>query len=602
MSRKRLASSRDLWIVMGVALVARLVYFFINSRTNPAFDFLIMDSMHIDRWARAIAAGDAGNAVYFRGPLVPYLIAALYKMGAGVAGTVLFNHIAGVATCAFVWLLAREYFSRAVALTAGLVAALYWPLIYFEGEVLIEPVFITLVALTLWRLARAMVGPTAMRLAIAGACLGLAALARPTILALLPVLPFAFAAARASGSRASWLRPSLIVTAVCAAVLVPATVHNYRAGHALFPVTWSGSVNFYIGNNALSDGRSSMLPGSETNWMGGDDEAVAVASRAAGDSLGVAATSRFYSDQALEFFAQHPREAVRLTAKKIQMFWEGPERSNEKFIYFFWDRFGLGRFPMPGFWLVAPLALAAMVRLWSRRRELSLLYLFVLAYSIGVIAFFVVARYRLPIVPVLIVFAAWAAVDLADALRARRWKTAIPALIAFLVAFVIVNVSYPEFSSRRDSHMAISHYTLAGAYSERGNDDAALVELVYARDAFERAPSRYYAGVAQDIYFKLGTALYQRNKCSEAIKTLGQVSGTDPRAHQARVMFAECCEKTGRFHEAGKAYEQTLQVDPNNVTALRGLIRCLESTGQWDRAADARKRLPPDEPDDAGPD
>ena len=49
------------------------------------------------------------------------------------------NHLAGTLTCGLVWLLAREYFSRAVALTAGLFAALYWPLIYFEGEVLIEP-------------------------------------------------------------------------------------------------------------------------------------------------------------------------------------------------------------------------------------------------------------------------------------------------------------------------------------------------------------------------------------------------------------------------------------------------------------------------------
>ena len=134
-----------------------------------------------------------------------------------------------------------------------------------------------------------------------------------------------------------------------------------------------------------------------------------------------------------------------------------------------------------------------------------------------------------------------------------------------------MNASYPDFLRRRPTHIAISHYTLAGAYSERGDNDGALVELFEARAAFERAPSRYYAGIAQDVYFKLGTLLYDRGRCAEAIKVLGQIQPSDPRAYQARLMFAACCEKTGRFSEAGKAYELTLKVEPDNLEALEGL-------------------------------
>ncbi len=590
MKQPRSIFTRDLGIVLGVALVVRLVYFFINWRTNPAFDFLIMDSLHIDEWARAIAAGHPGDAVYFRGPLVPYLFALVHKMGGGIAGVVLLNHVAGTLTCGLVWLLAREYFGRAVALTAGLLAALYWPLVYFEGEVLIEPVFITLTVLSLWRLARAAASPTLARVAVAGACVGLAALARPTILVLLPALPFVFAAGERRASARSWLRPSLVAIAACAVVLIPSTVHNYRAGRAIVPVAWSGGLNFYIGNNSEADGRSAMIPGATTPWMGGDAEALAIASQQAGDSLTAAQASRFYRGRALDFIAAQPAAAAKLVAKKLYMFWEGPERSNEKYIYFFWDEFGLGRVPMPGFWLVSPLALAGMIRLWPRRRELALLYLFVLAYMVGVVAFFVVARYRLPVVPVLIVFAAWSAVEIGSAWRARRAAWPLVALVAAL--FVAVNASYPDFLRRRPTHVAISHYTLAGAYSERGDQDHAMVELMEAHDAFLRAPSRYYAGVAQDIYFKLGTMLFERDRCAEAIKVLGQIESNDARAHRARFMFASCCEKTGRFQEAGKAYELLLKVEPDNVEALEGFIRCLEATGRWDDAAEARKRLP----------
>lgn len=595
MTPPRSFRSLDFWIVLGVALAVRLVYFFLNSRTNPAFDFLIMDSMHIDAWAKAIASGTAGDAVYFRGPLVPYLFALVYKAGGGVAGVVLLNHLAGAATCALVWLFAREYFSRTVALTAGLVAALYWPSIYVEGEILIEPVYIALVVLSLWRLARAIAQPTLVRLIVAGACVGLAALARPTILVLVPAIPFAFAA-RLTGTKRAWLQPSLLVVAACALVLLPTTIRNYTVGKTLVPVTWSGGLNFYLGNNPDSDGRSAMIPGAITPWMGGEDEALTIARLQAGDStLSAGQASRYYARRGADYLMTQPGDAAMLAAKKLYMFWEGPERSNEKYIYFFWDRFGLGRAPMPGFWLISPLALAAMVRLWPRRRELALLYLFVLAYMVGVVAFFVVSRYRLPVTPVLTVFAAWTLVELATAVRARHVRAAASTLALVAVFFAAVNASYPEFMRRRPAHVAISHYTLAGAYSDRGDDEGALIELWHARAAYERAPSKYYGDIAQDIYFKLGSLLYERGKCAEAIKALGEIQPRDPRAHEARFMFAECCEKTGRFPEAGKAYEIVLKTEPGNERALRGFIRCLEATGRWGDAAEARKRLPPSE-------
>jgi tetratricopeptide (TPR) repeat protein len=273
------------------------------------------------------------------------------------------------------------------------------------------------------------------------------------------------------------------------------------------------------------------------------------------------------------------------------MFWEGPERSNEKYIYFFWDRFGLGKVPMPGFWLVSPLALAAMARLWPRRRELALLYLFVAAYMVGVVAFFVVARLRLPVVPVLIVFAAWAAVDLVASARGRRWAPFAATAACFAVAFAVVNVSYPSFLERRPAHIGISHYALAGASIEKGDKNRAIAELTLARRAFEAAPSKYYAAIAQDVYFKLGSLWYERGRCEEATDALGQLQPSDPRAAEAAMMFATCCERLRRFTDAARAYRLVLRSDPRNRPAIEGLIRCLEAAGEYEDAAETRKLL-----------
>jgi 4-amino-4-deoxy-L-arabinose transferase-like glycosyltransferase len=561
----------------------RLAYLALNARTNPAFDYLVMDSLHIDAWARAIAAGDPGNAVYFRGPLVPYLYALVYRLGGGLTAALFVNQLAGAATCGFVWLLARSYFDATVAWTAGIAAALYWPLIYFDGELLTEPVYIALVVASLWRLERAAAAPSALRFAAAGACLGLAALARPTILALLPALPiFFFVRGRA------WLRASVIVGAACAVVLAPALVHNFRAGRALVPVVWSGGLNFYLGNNPESDGRSALLPGVTSPWTGGEAEALAIASQQVGKPITAAEASRFYARLGMDFIVSRPADALGLFLRKLELFWEGPERSNEKYIYFFWREFGFGRLPTPGFWLVSPLALTGMLRLWPRRRELALLYGFVLTYMAGLIAFFVVARYRLPAVPALIVFAAWTAVELIRTLRSaseRRRGLATLALAAVL--FAGVNASYPAFLRDRAPNLAISHYTLARAERARGNPDGALDQLVRALDAYAKAPSPYHTGVAQDIYFDLGSLLADRGQCAEAARALGQVRPDHPHSTDARLRFAECSERTGRYDDALRAYRLVLGSDPHDVRARTGEARALEAL---DRAA------PPDGP------
>jgi 4-amino-4-deoxy-L-arabinose transferase-like glycosyltransferase len=590
------AGWREVAIVVAIAIIARAAYFLVNLRGNPAFDYLIMDSMHIDRWARALAAGEPGPAVFFRGPLYPYFLALLYKVtGGSVAAAVAANHLIGAATCGLLVLLAREYFARTVSLVSGVVAALYWPFIYFEGEVLVEPLFVALVVLSLWRLARAVSSPTLVRLAVAGVCIGLAVLTRPTFLAVLAVVPFAFHASQRTTGKTrtrAWLVHAAIVAGVSLAMLVPATIHNYRGAGALVPVAWSGGLNFFIGNNPAADGRSAVIPGARMPWMGGEDEALAIAGELAGREVTPAEASRFYLARGIDYFATEPLAAAGLLGSKLYMFWEGPERSNEKYIYFFWQRYGLGRIPMPGFWLVAPLAFVGLVWLWPRRREFVLLYGFVVAYMLAVAAFFVVARLRLPVAPAVILFASWASVELWRAARSRAWKRVAAGTALFLAAFAFSNVAYPRFLNQRPTHDVISHYTLAGALMERKDTGGAMVELARARIAFERAPSPQYAAIAQDIYFKLGTLLFERGRCQESADALGRILPGDPRATSARHMFAECCEKTGRFAEAARAYQIILRSSPDDERVLAGLVRCLERTGDYDEAARIRARLP----------
>ena len=85
-----------------------------------------------------------------------------------------------------------------------------------------------------------------------------------------------------------------------------------------------------------------------------------------------------------------------------------------------------------------------------------LLALFVACYALSVVLFFVTGRYRLPVVPVLLLFAACGV----RALWHRPW----PALAAFAALLVFCNAATGAMDQEGDAH---EHYYLGYAYEER---------------------------------------------------------------------------------------------------------------------------------------
>ena len=101
-----------------------------------------------------------------------------------------------------------------------------------------------------------------------------------------------------------------------------------------------------------------------------------------------------------------------------------------------------------------PLALVGMA-LGGRRRGAAPLILFFLSYAASVILFYNFSRYRMPVVPVVIVFAAAGLVGIAEGIRRRdRVRTAL--VLGFLVvAYVFVHRDITT------DHFGMYHFNLA---------------------------------------------------------------------------------------------------------------------------------------------
>ena len=605
-ARKGLAKNelKYIGLVLVIALAVRTIFFFINKNTNPLFYHPVLDALFHHEWAQEILAGDFwGDEVFFRAPFYSYMIAFLYKFsGSSISFAVFVQHVIGSLSAVLVYLLSRRYFSTRVSIVSGLITALYWPLIYFEGDLLFETLVVFLDLALLLLIALAIERRSRALFIASGLVLGLSAVTRPSILILVPVLPLVFrhtpAAKKHGNAGRAWLRQTALVVAGSLVFILPVLVRNFVVGRDFVPIASQGGVNFYIGNNPQSNGSQAMVPGARADLYGTYQGAIELAEKDAGRKLKPSEVSNYYTRKALDFILTEPGDAARLFFKKLYLFWAGIERSNDKYIQFFWERYGLGKYPLPGFWLVGPFALLGGALLLRRWKEHSLLYLFALSYMLGVVVFFVNGRFRLPVAPVLIIFASYAILYAFSAARARSAETV--RIAAFLAVFVFaVDYDYIAFRGVRSIDEAVSHYEIANACLKKGDKDMALSHFEEAAAIQRKYPTRSYAQIGGTIDFNLGMIYWERGLYSRAIEALERIPDADPRAFQAKALLGDSYVRKGRPGDAIALYTRMLRASPDDPRVLFGLGVALRTAGDFDRSRRTleeilKKHRPPD--------
>ena len=428
------------WLA-ALAVLLRLVYVW-ESSSSPFYSAPIVDAQTFVEQARSIAAGNwwGGPEPFWQPPAYPYLLALIYWIAADHFYTAvrLVQALLSGASCLLVYHLAaagvaavrdRAHAAPACswipAVAAGLYAA-YGPLIYFDGELLAPALEVFLFLLLQWLALQAVRGGGGRRHAFTGLVAGLGALTRPNILLFAAPL-FAWLGLRAAVRHRGWRRALasvwLPLAVPFAAVVLSVTWRNWAVGDDLVFISSNGGANLYVGNNAAYDSTVAIRPG--MHW----DELLLEPTRR-GHHL-ASERSAYFAAKVWDFVAHEPAQYLALLARKTYHFWSGPELKRNQNVYYgrahsrllsglLWD-WGIS-FP---FGLLAPLGLLGLAVTWRHRApELAIPRAFVICYSASVVLFFVSARYRLPVVPVLLIQAAWFACHLGERVRSRHWRSA----------------------------------------------------------------------------------------------------------------------------------------------------------------------------------
>jgi len=453
-------SLRTLGLLFGLALVLRLGHV-LAMGASPYFDNPIIDAGTYEGLATSIASGRGHpESVFWHPPGYPYFLGLLWSLvGKSFLWPRLLQALLGALSVVLIaWIGARIFGSR-VGLAAGLGAAGYGTLIYFDGELLPPTLAIFLLLLAVAIVIAGRDRPGRWHWLAAGAVGGLAA----TVVATLLTVPLVIAGF--ARRKAGWV---LLGTAL---VIAPVTLRNLVRGHEFVLISVNGGVNFWIGNNPHYQSMVDLRP--DAGWK----RLVAEPGRAG--ISGMANSSRYFVTKALTWAARNPLTFARLQLHKLRLFVGGSEIYRNHAIYpargdspvlrlLLWKLPGLA-FP---FGLLLPLA---GLGLWVGARRAPLLAVLTAALSLSVIAFFITARYRVVVIPILLIFAAQAVAWLCG----QSWRPRLIATVAVAALFLVANLGQGRMDDRMN---ADAEYSLGVRLGEKGQlkQAAALFESALA--------------------------------------------------------------------------------------------------------------------------
>jgi len=578
---------RQHFALIGVALLAlalRGLYLWGQAQHNPFFEVVRGDAYDHHAWAQAIAFGPGMEPEpYYRAPLYYYLLAGLYAaVGPSIVAARLAGACIGALTVYAIGRLGAGLGGYRAGLFAGLLAAAYWPAIYFDGELLTVGLECLLEVGLLLALLSATRRNSLAALAGAGLVWGLCIITRPNFLALAPVLVawlfIALPGARLAGRK--WLATGVLLLTT-ASVIAPVALRNARVSDSPVLITYSGGVNFFIGNNPESDGISAILPGARRSLRGGYEDAHRIPELDLGRPLAPDEVSAYWLDRGLDWLRSEPGAFGAHMLHKLRLFWSPVELPNNQPIRFF-----AGLSPIAaGFWLgfpvLAVLGLAGFSVLARDWRRWFLPGLCLLVYMGTVVLFFCNARYRLPVYPLLAVAAGAGLTRLPEWMgQGRRTHLVLYGITAVLVAAgLATNPPFDrdafEQANLGEGHRKLGRLEAATYPNDPGRQASALTHL---KKAVRLKPNSPYTHLA------LARHLSMMGKNGEAQERLDVAAKLFPKNAEIRLDLGRTLAASGKIRAALDAFERATLLQPAFGEANLEFGCLLTRTGNYSRA------------------
>jgi len=582
------------YIFAGVLLIR--VFVLARLTASPYLSPTRGDMHFYDDWAQRILSGQLSDHLAFYGlPGYAYLLAALYKIvGYGPFIPALLQALLDAGTAVLIYKVSVGIFSGTGlrrAQIAGVLAAVGWAFFVPAQTyaVILMPTAwaVFIFWLILWRIISRKNAPKGWQALILGLLVGLTATAIASILFLIPLVVSAILLKPATsihsrlGTRISAL---VLLFLGAAAGTSPCWVHNCLIARDRVFLSAHSGINLWIGNNPAANGYPRFPPGLRAGQAAMLQDSIDAAESAAGHSLKRGEVSRFWSAKARDYTKRHPAAWLRLVALKFRAFWSAFQYDDLSIITILREQ----RVTFPGiyFGLVATLALPMMLLLWNTAPLSRWITAAIVLHQLALLPVFTTERYRLPIIPGLLVFAAFGLVAFSNHVVAGKFRPALSYIA--LLAVSAVFISWPQ---RDPSLWALDAYN--SGWQALESNDLALAEKKLAV-AYAYVPDN------SETLFALGNLRLAQQKADNAVAFYRAVLAIDPKHKGALNNLGVVALDARDYGDAESWFRRAAQIDPANAKTHFLLAKTFLAEGNRKAARteiDAALRLKPDQPE-----
>lgn len=407
MNRDLLAAT----VVVAVACAARVaaVIVFVPPLESDFLAYWTMASNGYD----GIGIQDPNGQWAYMSAGYPILLIGLFQLfGKSLMVAKVTNIVLGSCAALLVYGTARKLFrSQVAAVAAGLLWATYAEAVVYTSYLAKENLTIFLICLQIYLMVALAASRRPLVLAGGlGAAFGAIAVAGSSGLAIAPAALFALWRHPATLRRRA---AALGVFGLCAAVVLGPWLYRNHQVVGAATLTTNAGFNLYVGNNPAATGE--FVPITATEMGPGWHQLL--------DRVGEAEADRVLHQKATNYMMAHPKETARLAWKKVTLFWTPPWHEGKGD-----DGRGGAERLLRQVWLVQFIALVGLAVFGAATNplshaELRPLLLAVLLFTALHALYYVMPRYRLPILGVVAVMAGGGVRTLSASLSHRRGRS-----------------------------------------------------------------------------------------------------------------------------------------------------------------------------------
>ena len=319
------------------------------------------------------------------------------------------------------------------------------------------------------------------------------------------------------------------------------------------------------------------------------------AERAEGHPLKRVEVSAFWSGLAKQYIREHPVAWLQLLGKKLGNFWSAFPYDDLGIISAFQEDGVL--LPGPGFGLVAILALPGIVLAARRRPEARWIIAAVVLHMASLLTVFVTERYRLAVVPGLLLLAGFCAVELWRDLARRQWRAAAVYGGVLAVALLIVQRPVTE-----PGLLQVDEFNSALTDLEQGQIDLAQHQdhgrLLRAQRKLEHVLAATPGSAESN--FALGNVYLAQGDRNRAKALYRRTLELDPEHERVLNNLGVLAMEEKRWPLAARFLQGSLKIDATDAKTQYLLAQALRETGDVEgarAAAHEALRLRPDRPE-----